>query len=82
MGLDEWITGNYGEDQFKNVDSCHNCIYYAPYGVPEDGGTCICVHSPYFDRDVELDEYCDYHDSRSPQQDEPDDFDERRCEDD
>jgi len=23
--LDKWITGNYGEDQFKGMDKCPNC---------------------------------------------------------
>jgi hypothetical protein len=30
--LDRYITGNYGEDQFKNMDRCISCINFDDEG--------------------------------------------------
>ena len=79
--LDAFITGNYGEDQFKDDRFCNVCAYAQDF---QDGvATCVCKHSPMFDQDVAVEDFCDWFESDfDPKQDEPQDFDERRDADD
>jgi len=42
QSLDRYITGNYGEDQFKNDCPCEDCKYRE-----EDGGEYYCTLSTY-----------------------------------
>lgn len=59
-GLDEWITGHYGEDQFLDEAFCMDCIHWDVRSEKE-GGYCN-KHSKFTDAeewcdDIELCEY-------------------------
>jgi hypothetical protein len=70
-GLDEWITGHYGEDQFRDAVFCTDCMHY-------NGGMCFNEKSPYHKRLMEEEETCDEAEVYDPRDDEPQDLDERR----
>ena len=62
--LDRHITGNYGQDQFKDEAFCKDCAYADDF---QDGfATCVCKHSPRFDQDVEAEDFCDWFDAKEP----------------
>jgi len=69
--LDRWITGNYGEDQFGPPGACPDCgasTEDAEWDDPTERWTCCCGRV-YDDNEAHPD----------PRDDEPPDFDERRC---
>jgi len=72
--LDNWITGHWGEDQFKDERFCKDCSFY-------DDGMCCNKTSPLFEQTIGEEEYsCDFFDDKyDTSQDEPFDFDLRRC---
>ena len=43
--LDRWITGNYGEDQFKHSADCPLCLSPMGYDVRQDLWRCsVCLY--------------------------------------
>jgi hypothetical protein len=78
--LDRWITGNYGEDQFKNAPCCPNC-------GKNDVFTDTTANDPEHPDEVVTTLTCecgwvgtedDLVEPGDPRDDEPADFDERR----
>jgi len=50
--LDRWITGNYGEDQFKDAVFCKDCTHYTV-------GHCTNEQSAYHAKPMDPEDYCD-----------------------
>ena len=67
QGLDAWITGNYGEDQFKDAAFCEDCTHYTV-------GHCMNEDSAYHHKPMGPEDFCDEIDvmSNDPRDDEPD----------
>jgi hypothetical protein len=38
--LDRWITGNYGEDQYKGCEICESCEHFADDDCGKDPSEC------------------------------------------
>ena len=72
--LDRWITGNYGQDQFKGEAFCQDCTHYR-------AGHCTNEQWAYHGKPMEAEDACDEIEVCDPRDDEPHDFDERRDED-
>ena len=50
--LDNWITGNYGEDGWIEDAFCCNCVYY-------ETGHCMNENSVFFHNPMEAEDECD-----------------------
>lgn len=52
-GLDRWITGNYGEDQYSGDNFCKHCTHN------NDMGGCLNEDSPFFGASIQAEDFCD-----------------------
>ena len=63
--LDNFITGHYGEDQYKDLIFCRDCIHY-------EAGHCLSDKSAYEHKPMNEEDFCDEAETYDPRDDEPD----------
>lgn len=63
--LDAYITGHWGEDQFKENDWCESCVHRVD-------GICANEKSPLHGSRVDPEDWCEEVERYDPRDDEPD----------